>query len=164
MLKGVFEIFALCSYLSLFVAGSGDTGSADGAITINVCATHDAVLNTTACNSAIEGVVTTGDCTCTLRSAVSYCTSHVSNDVAPLPCTIVLPANATLWLNASYGELSITNTSHVIIDGRGSVVTSYAYTPEKDDESVWSNHNCTVITVEMADSFGTSNVYVNSHE
>jgi hypothetical protein len=67
---------------------------------------------------------------------------------------IVLPINSTLWLNASYGELSVSESSNFVIDGRGSVVTPYREVDVEVEDTVdWAGENCTMVSVEVRDSF-----------
>lgn len=120
--------------------------------TVHVCGVHDAAVNLTGCHNAIgisESELALDDCTCTLRSAVSFCVS-LGNET---PCTVLLPVNSTLWLNETYGELIINNTSNIIFDGRESVIAPYTSAPIRSEES-WAGDNCTLIFVEVRDSYG----------
>ena len=135
------------------------------AVTVHVCQVHDAAVNLTGC---VDAIAVSGEdfedtragagsaCTCTLRSALSYCTTPaVYSASASEACMIVLPINSTLWLNASYGELSVSESSNFVIDGRGSVVTPYREVDVEVEDTVdWAGENCTMVSVEVRDSFG----------
>jgi hypothetical protein len=136
------------------------------AVTVHVCQVHDAAVNLTGCVDAIAvsgedfedtragaGAGVGSACTCTLRSALS--TPAMYSASASEACMIVLPINSTLWLNASYGELSVSESSNFVIDGRGSVVTPYREVDVEVEDTVdWAGENCTMVSVEVRDSFG----------